>query len=839
MGAAIPQRLGDFEIVRELGRGGMGVVYEAWQVSLKRKVALKVLASGLGLTPKAVQRFHREAEAAARLHHTNIVPVYATGEEDSTHFYAMELIDGPSLDHVVRQMRQTRKGHQSPEALSQQGTDALPSPSLEVTGPYVPESDSLGTLSASSLGSDSHYFDAVARMIAEVADALEYAHRQGVIHRDIKPSNLLLSPVGRLSINDFGLARVLEQPGMTLSGEFVGTPAYMSPEQIAVGRIPLDHRTDIYSLGATLYELLTLEPPHRGQSREQVLAQIVHKEPKAPRRIQQKVPVDLETICLKCLEKDPDRRYQSAGDLAEDLRRYVNRFAISARRAGPVQQLVKWVRRRPAVAASLGCLLIAVGVALAFALWAHHEKQQRLTEQEQARLQLLDEKIRNAYLVASSGDLKKTDEAIKEIEELGASPGQVRLLRGVVAYFRQDVESAINDLEQAVRLLPESVAARALLAMSYGDAGQIEKWEQLMREVAQLSPSSPEDYLFKGYAREIIDLGGLGLADLDEGIRQHDSPLGRALRTIARANRAIDSGRRQDAEAALDDANAARGMLPSNPLALYASLYARVVAAGIYREAKLPQERTAVLQEAERDVQALDPFIEVPNSAFAMWLYYEEIGDSGKALKVARHSFEKTGYTLAGYYCVVSLYQQAKFEEALKLLAQRRQPDAGRDLLRLFLLAELHGQRQALNEYERFDRAYPQEGLTRRTKSDVLLFLGEKERALRILRTIRFPFAFSQEWNLFYEAMRQFALGQLSDDAWLAKARTSRFQQCIAHYQIGLFRLAEGDRKGARDHFQKAVDTRAVWIYDWAWSKLFLSRLQNDRKWPPWIPLKD
>jgi serine/threonine protein kinase len=235
MGRNNANRLGDFEIDREIGRGGMGIVYEALQVSLNRKVALKVLRGGLGLTAKAVQRFHREAEAAARLHHTNIVPVYATGEEDGTHFYAMELIDGPSLDQVIGQMRQTRKVHQSPEGMSHQGTDASPSPSLAATGPYVPEADSRPTLGAEAFHSDSRYFDTVARMMAEVADALDYAHRQSVIHRDIKPSNLLLSPAGRLSLNDFGLARLLEQPGMTLSGEFVGTPAYMSPEQIAVG----------------------------------------------------------------------------------------------------------------------------------------------------------------------------------------------------------------------------------------------------------------------------------------------------------------------------------------------------------------------------------------------------------------------------------------------------------------------------------------------------------------------------------------------------------------------------------------------------------------------------
>src|SRR5262245_45572472 len=271
------RRLGDFEIEGELGRGGMGVVYLARQLSLNRKVALKVLSGGMGLTDKAVQRFRREAEAAAKLHHTNIVPVYATGEQDGTHFYAMELIDGPSLDHVLKRLKSGSDPGQASEATAA-------SPQLAQTGPYIGDStspDAAAELTSSSLSSGSDYFDRVARLMAEVADALDHAHKQGVIHRDIKPSNLLLSSDGRLSINDFGLARLLEQPGMTMTGEFVGTPAYMSPEQITAGRVPADHRTDIYSLGATIYELLTLQPPFTGPSRDQVLAQIIQKE--APR----------------------------------------------------------------------------------------------------------------------------------------------------------------------------------------------------------------------------------------------------------------------------------------------------------------------------------------------------------------------------------------------------------------------------------------------------------------------------------------------------------------------------------------------------------------------------
>jgi tetratricopeptide (TPR) repeat protein len=325
-----------------------------------------------------------------------------------------------------------------------------------------------------------------------------------------------------------------------------------------------------------------------------VLAQILHKEPKPPRKVNAKVPVDLETVCLKALEKDPDRRYQSAGELADDLRRYVNRFAIRARRVGPVRRLVKWVRRHPAVAASLGCLLVAVCVALGFAYRAHQAEQRRLYEQDQARLQLLDEKTRNAYLIATSGDLKKTEEAIKEIEALGASTGQVRLLRGVVAYFRQDAESAIAELEQAAKLLPDSVAALALLAAAYADFGQPERSGQLITEVERLSPSTPEDYLFKGFAREENE-PGQGWADIDEGLRRANSPLGRALRAVARTNRAVDSGKPEDAEGAMADADAARGMVPDNQMVLFASVYARLTAAAFYQQAKLPDKREAVL----------------------------------------------------------------------------------------------------------------------------------------------------------------------------------------------------------------------------------------------------
>ncbi len=370
----IHQTIGDFEIIRELGRGGMGVVYEARQKSLKRRVALKVLSSGLGLSSKAILRFRREAEAAGKLHHTNIVPIYTTGEDKGIHYYAMEFIDGPSLDAVIKDLKHetTEKSDTSEPDVDVPGwlrKTAL----YDATGPSPARIDALSVSSSSTVAQGSRYFDHVATMIAEVADALDHAHEHGVIHRDIKPSNLLLAPDGRLSLNDFGLARMLEQPGMTMSGEFVGSPLYMSPEQITAGRVTIDHRTDIYSLGATLYELLTLQPPFPGKTRDQVLSQILHKDAVAPRKLHRKVPIDLDTICMKAIDKDPDRRYQTAGQLANDLRKFVSRHAISARRIGPAGQMAKLMRRNPvATAFAAFVLLVVVGSS-----WWHHQVQRK------------------------------------------------------------------------------------------------------------------------------------------------------------------------------------------------------------------------------------------------------------------------------------------------------------------------------------------------------------------------------------------------------------------------------------------------------------------------------
>src|SRR5262245_49261184 len=522
------KRLGDFEIVRELGRGGMGVVYESVQTTLGRRVALKVLGTRLGLTAKALDRFRREAAAAARLHHTNIVPVYATGEECGIHFYAMELIDGTGLDVVIARSRtQTPASEPASWMVDLSSTAARARVESHTSSPGV----------KSATVSPEGGFDRIASMIADVADALHHAHENGVTHRDIKPSNLLLSSDGRLSIADFGLARMLEEPGMTTTGEFVGTPAYMSPEQVTAGYVPVDHRTDVYSLGATLYELLTLRPPFEAEGRDRLLAMLTQKEPASPRRLNPKVPPDLEAICLSCLDKDPDRRYASAKDLADDLRRYLNRFETLAKRAGPLCRLRNWLRPHPELATAGVVVLLALGAAGVFAWNAHRSEHRRLAD-KQRQDEALEAGRRNAalekaLLLALGGDLAGAERSIGEAEMLGAQAGDVRLMRGQIAFFRGDYTTATEHLEQAVRLEPQRAASRALLTSAYAEFGAFERYYESARSLKALTPVTYEDLLFTGTA-ESFESPERGLVAMDEAIRRRDSSVARALRARSR-----------------------------------------------------------------------------------------------------------------------------------------------------------------------------------------------------------------------------------------------------------------------------------------------------------------
>jgi serine/threonine protein kinase/Flp pilus assembly protein TadD len=449
-GEAAPlKRLGDFDLLREIGRGGMGVVYKARQISLDRHVALKVLPPALGLTGQSKQRFEREARAAAKLHHTNIVPVHAVGEHDGHHFYAMDLIEGQSLDHVLHQMIDQGTNAPMEGTVTQTLAEIRPRPTAQSR---EKEETSLSDTSAGGR----EWIDTVAKLMAEVADGLHYAHSRGVIHRDIKPANLMLSKEGHLCVTDFGLARVLQEPGITVTGSFLGTPAYMSPEQITAGRIKVDHRTDVYSLGVVLYEMLTMQRPFPGESREEILNGVLTKEPRSPRRINAKIPVDMETICLKALEKRPDRRYATAGELANDLRQYLQHDLIAARRAGLLLRTTKWIRRHPTIATAVGLALVGAIIVTAVVSTA----ARRSTTAEVERLLL------ESQIALEAGMYREGVANVDRALSIDPQSDRARILKAKFLNYAGNRRMVMKDAQARLALDPEDWVSHLIVAFA-------------------------------------------------------------------------------------------------------------------------------------------------------------------------------------------------------------------------------------------------------------------------------------------------------------------------------------------------------------------------------------
>lgn len=375
-----------FELIRELGRGGMGVVYLARQASLNRLVALKMILTGEYSHPQARARFRGEAEVVARLAHPNLVQIHETGEHRGRPYFSMEYVDGGRLADSLR------------------GT------------PWPPRR--------------------AARLVETLARAAHSAHERGVIHRDLTPSNVLFSRAGEPKIVDFGLAKLADGVGRTASGEILGTPGYMAPEQATGQSKEVGPGADVYALGAILYELLTGRPPFVGASLLDTLAHLVRDDPIAPRRLQPKVPRDLETICLKCLNKDSARRYPTAAALADDLRRYLAGEPVRARPVGAAGRVARWIRRRPAIASLLA--LGATGALAAFALVVKEGRDARSAQGRAERAQQAEAKQRQSYQGLSAILLR--DRARRHCEEGDIGRGLLWLAESLRLVPEDDVD---------------------------------------------------------------------------------------------------------------------------------------------------------------------------------------------------------------------------------------------------------------------------------------------------------------------------------------------------------------------------------------------------------------
>ena len=452
--------LGDFRIIGEIGRGGMGIVYEAFQLSLGRMVALKVLPFASALNPRHLQRFKNEAHAAAQLHHSNIVPVYAVGHERGVHFYAMQLIEGQSVSALIRDLR-TQAGKTTNDYASSVRAPAAPLPAPAVKPPRKPKSGAetislaAGSLSTTRSHRGAEFYRTAARLMVQATTALDHAHSFGVIHRDVKPANLLIDGRGNLWVTDFGLAQILADGQLTHTGDLVGTLAYMSPEQAGGSGIPLDHRTDIYSLGATLYELLTLEPLFGGNSRPALLHRILNDEPCPPRSLDRAIPVELETIVLKAVSKNPADRYKTSQEMADDLQRFLDNKPIQARRPTVFDRVRKWGRRHPSVVVAGVFLLVFSIAGLVVNNYLLANEQQR-TKEALHREQLRAEEAE----VLFSRAREAVDLLIQvSEEELGDKPFQQGprriLLEAALNYYKGFIDQSVDD-KDAMKVLEKT-----------------------------------------------------------------------------------------------------------------------------------------------------------------------------------------------------------------------------------------------------------------------------------------------------------------------------------------------------------------------------------------------
>jgi serine/threonine protein kinase/WD40 repeat protein len=508
------RQLGDYQILREVGRGGMGVVYEAQQLSLGRHVAIKVLPSHALLDSRQLRRFQREARSAAKLHHTNIVPVFGVGEQDGLHYYVMQFIQGLGLDVVLDELRRLRQPHgkltptqgngglptgstgnlsavhvargllsgefrtfestsalthvpagetpaasgegtsvvsaEATPAASAEASRAASAPGLSTASSSDRAADTSSTIrlpgqsEASSLSeSGSQYWQSVARVGMQVADALAHAASQGVMHRDIKPSNLLLDDTGNVWVTDFGLAKaVSDGDDLTHTGDVMGTMRYMAPERF---NSQGDLRSDIYSLGLTLYELVALRPAFNEADRNKLVKQVMHDEPVRPRKLNPGLPRDLETVVLKAIARDPAHRYQSPTELAGDLKRFIEDRPVKARRISNAERLWRWCRRNPVVSSMAAALfLLMVGVTVASVVAA-------------ARFDWL-------------------------AREQAATAANERQARSVADEAKEDADAARRKLEIT---LTDMHTARGLIAADRGDAAQAMLWFANARRLAR------------------------------------------------------------------------------------------------------------------------------------------------------------------------------------------------------------------------------------------------------------------------------------------------------------------------------------------------------------------
>lgn len=777
------QRVGEFRIVREVGRGGMGVVYEAVQVPLHRRVALKVLPPGASLSESASERFAREAATAGRLHHTNIVPVYAVGQQDELLYYAMQFIDGRSLaEHLTGWRR----------------ADGRP-------------------------GLDHHR--RVAGWGRQVAEAIDYAHSQGAIHRDIKPANLLLDERDDVWITDFGLAREDARATITISGDVIGTARYMSPEQAKGGREQLDGRTDVYSLGATLYELLALTPAIDDESREAVLNRLATAEARPLRQIDRSIPRDLETIVAKCMARDAGRRYQRASELADDLRRFLAGDPIRARRTPLIVKTARFAgRHRTPVLSSAIVLAVLVAMVL---LGLQFRLQQGRDRLDAAYTALLFEH-----------DSSRAQALLDEAERLGVRSTELHLYRGLIPLLSAQPQRAIAPLRAAIEQQPDNVEANLAMAYALCNTGDESGSQRYDAAVGDEDINTPLGWLLRGYTLVITERSDpIGAYNRALAVQPDFTPAIEA-RAQARGQRLLIEGDRSQLTPMLDDFDAWVRFWPGSARSYAARASGKTQAAAFAAtQPDLAGQAAAWLAQAEADY---DRALELTTGSPAGVLvrrgsHRRYLGDyAGSADDFGRAIAEDTeaaGETHPGYvhHLVLALHALGETDRALAAVepACEALPSfAPLALQRAMLLAELgrlHEARRACRE-----TLARQSGSKTGTllAASVMELLGETRAAIGSVAAL--PDEDTPD------PLLEWFAGELDSRALLASAGGHPGRRCQYALAIAMRELGQGRRDAGVAALDECLATGVIPYAHFRFAQVLRARAAADPDWPAW-----
>ncbi len=530
------------------------------------------------------------------------------------------------------------------------------------------------------------------------------------------------------------------------------------------------------------------------------------------------------------MDKDIQRRYQTCGELARDLSHFAAGLSIAARRRSWLGRAWSWSCRRPAVSALATVMVVAAVLAAYFAYSAQS------TREELAVVQLEDA-VDEALIANMSGDAETANRAIERVAEIEPDTGWLPLLRGHLAFQRGDYDEAVELLKLAVERLPDSVAARSLLAASYVGAGWWERYESILEELPRLTPQSAEDYMFRGLAESYLD-PVQARASLDEAMRARRLPAAFIVRAEVCAHLAMDTADCQDADAGVADARLACDLLPDHPAALVARLFAHHVAAGVYEEAGQPDTAQALMAQAAHDAAVLEKFSHIPYVArYRAWFHLYNDREP-LAFAILKQAASQTNNSRVAYRYALLLYRRGEFDASLAVLDGRQQRSNNEDLLRVACLLERPNGRELAREAYCAMSPQANRGLGALFRPAVLLLSGEKTAAQEENREFRSrsPSGLPPLRRAFYDRLLQYNCGDLASDDLLETAHNSKWDQCEARFFIGLTQLAEGHRDAAKAHFRAAVATRCFGFLACDWSEIFLIRLERDERWPQWIP---